>query len=146
MEAQILFKRLWTDVEDKTTTLEILTSDGHSTFSNQVYLSNKALDHIESEIRLFCDDYYNGIYDLSIGIFGKEYAYGAFLANFRFYEPGRLYISTTQETEFFKFAGDMVAKQAQMHLRSEPALLQNFSAEFTLLIKGTLDEAKLICL
>lgn len=146
MEAQILFKRLWTDIEDKTSTLEVLVSDGYSTFSNQVYLSNNALDHVEGKICLLCDDYYNGSYDLNIGIFGKEYAYGAFRAHFRFYEPGKLCISTTQETDFFKFAGETVANQAHMHLRSEPALLQNFSAELTLLVNGALDEAKLICL
>lgn len=146
MSAQICFKRLGVDDVDRTTHLEVLVSDGYSTFRNLVLIQNDALSRIDWQFRALCDDFHSGIYDLNIGVFGKGYAYGAFCAHFRFYEPGKLCISTFQETDFFEFAGKSEANQAKLHLRSEPALLQNFSVELTQLVRGSLEEAKLICL
>jgi hypothetical protein len=85
--------------------------------------------HRENLVRTFKTHVHGGLLDVRFGEFGCEYAKGAFHARFHFPKPGRLYITSEQESEFHEFGRKTVASCATMYLSSEPALLDRFIEE-----------------
>ncbi|MDX1996343.1 MAG: hypothetical protein SF066_01385 [Thermoanaerobaculia bacterium] len=141
MRPGIQISRLWSD--DDVVELRILVSDGVSSFSNKAYVGQAALEESVSSLDVFKDHVHGGLFDLRFGEFGPEYASGAFHARFHFPEPGRLFVSSEQESEFVEFAKKEVASRATMFIRSEPALLDRFVAEMRAVCAGASKEAYL---
>jgi hypothetical protein len=141
MKPGMHISKIWFD--EAVIELRIAISDGTSFFSNQVYVGHRDFDDAVSSLNVFKDHIYGGLLDVRFGEFGPEYAHGAFHARFHFPNPGRLYVSCEQESEFKEFAGKNVASHASMYIRSEPALLDRFITELKAIAIGTSEEAYL---
>ncbi|MFC4699408.1 hypothetical protein ACFO4O_04445 [Glaciecola siphonariae] len=143
MQPSIKFEKIWSD--EDITELRITVSNGRSFFSNSVYIGNDHLATMFKDIDSFKSNYYGGIRDIELGTFGREYANGAFHARLHFPKPGNLFISTTQQSEFFDFKGLEVASEAKMYLSTEPGLLDNFLIELKSMSNDNSTTAELIC-
>lgn len=141
MKPGIHISRLWSD--DDVVELQILVSDGTSSFANKAYVGHAALADATASLQVFKNHVHGGLFDLRFGEFGPEYASGAFLARFHFSGPGRLFVSCEQESHFLEFANKEVASRATMFVKSEPALLDRFIAELCAVSAGTSNEAYL---
>ena len=109
--------------------LAIEVADGSSRFANRVYVGYEALFDVIARLEAFKTHIYGGLMQLRFGEFGCEYANGAFHARLHFAQPGRLFLSCRQESEFTEFGKKKVASSATMYLCSEPALLDRFIDE-----------------
>lgn len=145
MKAKIEFEKVWFD-EDMVE-LRILVSNGHSMFTNKVYIGSNELELLSKQLEAFKTEYHGGVEDIIFGTFGVEYASGAFRARLHFPKPGLLYISTKQQSKFFEFKGGYEASEANMYLSTEPALFDNFLLELkSLSASGIGGKAELICI
>jgi hypothetical protein len=143
MQKRIGFTRIWSD--NDLIELRVLVADENSSFSNTVHVSGTGLQSLAEELSIFRDHVHGGIKDIRIGEFGPEYANGAFHARLHFRDPGKLFISTHQQSEFSSFSVGDVASEARMYVISEPILLDNFILEFERLARGVNEEAILVC-
>jgi hypothetical protein len=133
--------RIWAD--DDMVELEIEVFNGKSRFVNTAYVGHLDLADAISGLEAFKSQSYGGIYDLRFGGFGCEYANGAFHARLHFFKPGKLYITSEQETAFIEFGKKTVASHATLYLSSEPALLDRFIVELRQLAQDVEGEALL---
>ena len=140
----ITFTKIWHD--DDVVELAVQVRDDASSFTNNVYVGHRQLQSVVEELEGFRSHVHGGLYDLNLGSFGPEYANGAFHARFHFRSPGRLFVSTRQESGFTEFAVGRVASQAQLYLVTEPILLDNFIAELGRLASQSTEQASLECL
>ena len=143
MQKGISITLIWSD--EDLIELRMVVEDGHSRFSNTVYTSQAVLQNLAKELTIFRDHIHGGIKDMRLGEFGPEYANGAFHARLHFRSPGKLYVSTHQQSEFTDFSIGQVASEAKMFLASEPVLLDNFLPELLGLASGTRTDAALEC-
>ncbi|TOO91690.1 hypothetical protein CGH25_24220, partial [Vibrio parahaemolyticus] len=97
MKAKIEFEKVWFD--EDIVELRILVSNGHSMFTNKVYVGSNELELLYKRLEAFKTAYYGGLEDITFGEFGVEYASGAFHARLHFPKPGLLYISTKQQSK-----------------------------------------------
>jgi hypothetical protein len=141
MKPGISFSKIWFD--DDVVELKIDSFDGKSLFSNNVYAGHQDLDDLVVGLSSFKDHVHGGIYDVELGSFGPEYARGAFRARLHFQERGKIYITIAAQSEFEEFGIKIVASEATLYLRSEPALLDNFIGELRALTAGKRDDANL---
>jgi hypothetical protein len=143
MQKGISISKIWSD--DDLVELCIAVTDRASSFSNTVYLGHGQLVELAEQLRNFRDHIHGGIKDIRFGEFGPEYANGAFHARLHFRSPGKLYVSTHQQSEFTSFSVGEVASEAKMYLVSEPVLLDNFISELGALANGAREHALLEC-
>ncbi len=143
MKPEILIRKIWND--DDVTEFKISVCNGHSVFCNKAYTSIDELGRLVKSLEVFRNHLYGGLLDIVFGGFGREYANGAFSARLHFFKPSTLYISTHQQSEFFKFKGQKEASECKMYLSTEPVLLDNFIQELKNLDSGMSEEAKLVC-
>jgi hypothetical protein len=141
MKAGIHLKKLWFD--NDVVRLKIESSDGESLFSNEAYVGHEDLNHLVTGLSTFKHHMHGGIYDITFGSFGPEYASGAFRARLHYQPLGKILISVTAQSEFQQFGIKTVASEATLYLWTEPALLDNFTAELDALRLGKRDDAKL---
>ncbi len=139
----ILFEKLWFDVH--LIELRIEVSDGESKFANKVYVGHEHLQEVLRELENFKKQIHHGTYDIAFGEFGIEYANGAFRARLHFHLPGKLHISTQQQSDYFEFSKNKVASEARMYLKSEPGLLDDFILELSALSAGNSSKACFEC-
>jgi hypothetical protein len=143
MKPEIIIKKIWND--DDVVEYEITVCNGHSFFCNRVYTGSSELSELIKILDVFRNHLYGGLQDFNMGSFGREYANGAFSARLNFPKPGKLYISTHQQSEFFEFKGRLEASECKMYLSTEPVLLDNFIQELKCLNTGICESAKLVC-
>ncbi|MFC5571563.1 hypothetical protein ACFPN1_16000 [Lysobacter yangpyeongensis] len=143
MQKGISISKIWSD--DDLVELRIVVTDKASSFCTTTYVGHGQLGDLTNQLRVFRDHIHGGIKDIRFGEFGPEYANGAFHARLHFRSPGKLYISTHQQSEFSGFSVGEVASEAKMYLVSEPVLLDNFIAEFGALANGAREDASLEC-
>ena len=143
MQKGIFLTRIWSD--DDLIELRVIVKDGHSCFSNTVYTSQAALQGLAKQLAIFRGHIHGGINDIRLGEFGPEYANGAFQARLHFRSPGKLFVSTHQQSAFTDFSMGEVASEAKMFLASEPVLLDNFLPELGALASGARTDAALEC-
>jgi hypothetical protein len=143
MHNGISISKIWSD--DDVIELRIVVTDVTSSFSNTVYIGHEQLGELTKELNVFRTHIYGGLKDIRFGEFGPEYANGAFHARLHFRVPGRLYVSTHQQSDFTSFSVGEVASEAKMSLVSEPVLLDNFIAELGGLANGAREDATLEC-
>ena len=143
MQKGISLTKIWSD--DDLIELRIIVADEGSSFSNTVYVSQVALQTLAKELTIFKDHIHGGIKDIRLGEFGPEYANGAFHARLHFKGPGKLFISTHQQSDFSDFSMGKVASEAKMFLASEPVLLDNFLPQLRGLASGARRDASLEC-
>ncbi|HHI4991902.1 hypothetical protein CGG83_23245 [Vibrio parahaemolyticus] len=144
MKAKIEFEKVWFD--EDIVELRILVSNGHSMFTNKVYVGSNELELLYKRLEAFKTAYYGGLEDITFGEFGVEYASGAFHARLHFPKPGLLYIWTKQQSKFFEFKGRHEASEANMYFSTEPALFDNFLLELKSLSTSSIGgKAELIC-
>lgn len=143
MSRGITFKKLWSDGD--VVELEIITSDGESTFRCRVFTSHAGLKSATEGLRAFKDHVHGGIFDLSLGRAGPEFASGAFHARLHFHSKGlgRLFMTVAAESEWFEFTETKVANRYAIHLVTEPALLDKFIGEIMKLQEGVTEQALL---
>ena len=127
MKPGIQFTKVWFD--DDVIELKVEVSDGISSFSNLVYVGYSSLTEVVRRLGVFRNQIHKGLLDIQFGEFGQEYANGAFHARFHFPRPGRLYITSKQQSEFEDFSVAKVASEATLYLKTEPVLLDNFIDE-----------------
>ena len=127
MKSGLHLTKVWFD--DDVIELQVDVSDGISCFSNRVYVGYSALADVVARLDVFKDHIHGGLLDIRFGEFGPEYANGAFQARLHFPKPGRLYISSKQQSGFGEFSVTKVASEATLYLKTEPALLDNFIEE-----------------
>jgi hypothetical protein len=139
MGGGIRFRKVWFD--DDMVELQIDVSDGVSSFSNRVYVGHGHLADTVAQLDGFSGLLYGGLFDLRFGEFGPEYANGAFHARLHFPKPGRLHITSRQESDYSDFAKKTVASCATLYLQSEPVLLDRFVAELKGVSSRTRDDA-----
>ena len=144
MKSQIFIQKIWFD--DHVIELKIEVSDRNSTFSNKVYTSQVGLEKLAQDLESFREQVYGGIYDITMGGFGPEYANGGFLARLHFQPSGKLCISIYQQSDFEDFSVNKVASEARFYLKTEPSLLDNFISELKSLSAGKNDQAKFECI
>ena len=142
MNSRITLRKIWND--DDVIELTVEVSDGKSMFANTVYVTTNAIQELIKNLTVFREHIYGGLYDIRFGEFGPEYANGAFQARLHFNVPGRLFISTHQQSDFEEFAKTQVASEAKMYLKTEPILLDNFISELKALNSGANNEATLV--
>jgi hypothetical protein len=82
MKAGIYLTKGWSDNDVVLLTIE--SSDGKSLFSNKAYAGHGDLDQLVQELSTFKHHVHGGIYDITFGRFGPEYAAGAFEARLHF--------------------------------------------------------------
>jgi len=119
--------------------------DGLSLFINTAYVATDWLATVSSALRVFGEQIHGGLYDLEAGEFGPEYASGGFFARFHFPKPGRLFVSTHQQSNYREFKGTKVASEARLFLTSEPVLLDRFIEELDALNRDEREDATLEC-
>ncbi|MCY3003640.1 MAG: hypothetical protein NTV21_17730 [Planctomycetota bacterium] len=134
MRRGIEVEQVWSD--EHLVELELRVSDGESLTVNRVYVGHEQLTEAAEALARFDDPASGGEFELSFGVFGPEYASGAFCGRFRYFAPGRLLVTCVQEREFREFGSLNLANSATTHLRSEPALLQRFATELRALAAG----------
>jgi hypothetical protein len=139
----ITFLRVWLD--DDVVELRIEVCDGTSLFVNNVYVGHAELKELVEALEVFREHIHGGIKDIQFGAFGPEFAHGAFHARLHFRAPGRLFISTIQESDFSEFSARKVARKARLYLVSEPILLDSFIGELRQLASQRIDFAVLEC-
>lgn len=144
MDSQIMLRKVWDD--DDIIELNVVVSDGNSVFSNNVYVSTKAIEELIESLTAFRERVHGGLHNIHFGQFGPEYASGAFQARLHFQTPGRIFISTHQQSSFEDFSKYQVASEAKMYTKTEPILLDNFISELKKLDTGMSNEALLDCL
>ena len=144
MTPGITFTRIWYD--DDVVELAVKVRDDASSFTTNVYVGHQQLKNVVEELEGFRNQVHGGLYDLTLGSFGPEYANGAFHAKFHFRSPGRLFVSTRQESDFTEFAVGRVASEAKLYFVTEPILLDNFIAELRRLASESAEQATLECL
>jgi hypothetical protein len=137
----ISFSKIWSDQD--MIELRIEVSDGASLFSNKVYVGYSDFSDAVSQLDTFKDHIHGGLLDMRFGEFGPEYASGAFHARFHFPEPGKLYITSRQQSGFEDFGRKNVASEATLHLRTEPVLLDNFLEQLKAIDAKKRDDAYL---
>jgi hypothetical protein len=142
MNSRITLRKIWNDDDIVELTVEV--SDGRSMFSNNVYVGTNSIEELVKNLTAFRERVYGGLYDIRFGEFGPEYANGAFQARLHFHGPGRLFISTQQQSVFEEFSKMPVASEAKMYLKTEPILLDNFISELKALSSGASNEASLV--
>jgi hypothetical protein len=103
--------------------------DGESTFINSAYASLDWFRNVAGALEGFGKQVYGGLYDMEAGTPGPEFADGAFVGRFHWFKPTELFISTRQQSDFFTFKDNRVAREATLFLRTEPALLDRFIVE-----------------
>jgi hypothetical protein len=143
MHNGVSISKIWSD--DDVVELRIVVTDDASSFSNTVYIGHGQLVDLTNELDVFRTHIHGGLKDIRFGEFGPEYANGAFHAWLHFRVPGRLYVSTHQQSDFSSFSVGEVASEAKMYLVSEPVLLDNFIAELGGLANGAREDATLEC-
>ena len=143
MTRGIRIVKRWSDDDVIDLTFEV--SDGRSLFINTAYVAVDWLETASSALRVFGRQIHGGLYDLKAGEFGPEFANGAFLARFHFPKPGRLFISTQQQSDYREFKSSEVASAARLFLTSEPVLLDRFIDELAALNRGEREDATLEC-
>ena len=141
MKAGIAIKQVWSD--DDLVEFEIVASDGTSTFRTKVYAGHQALEELVKDLGIFRNHLHGGLYNITFGEFGPEYASGAFSARLHFYQPGKLAITVRAESKWKEFKSTKVASSATLYLTSEPILLDNFIEALKQLNAGTSSEATL---
>ena len=124
--------------------VDLSICDGRSTFSTDIYVGFGDLKETVTDMERFKSHVHGGLYDLSWGAFGPEYASGAARIRFHFYHQARLCISSSVESGYFEFGLKKIAHSAEQYFYSEPALLDNFISELALLAQGVRDTAVLI--
>ena len=132
-------------LDDGILQLEFLVCDGVSTFVSESYSSSDWGVTAAAALRTFAPQIYGGIYTLEAGPGGREYAGGAFRARFHYFKPTQLLISTRQQGDYFDFKRSEVAAQAEMFLRTEPALLDRFIEALPALDSEVAAQAVLEC-
>ena len=140
MNRGIRIRKVWSD--DDVIELEIDVSDGASSFSNHAYVGHAQLATAVAQLDAFREAVYGGIIDLRFGEFGPEYASGAFHGRFYFPQPGRLFITSRQESDFVEFGMKTVASRATLYLQSQPAPLDRFVNELNGLSTSLRDDAR----
>ena len=143
MRKGISMHRIWSD--DDVVELRIVVADQSSAFCITAYAGHDQLRDLNDQLRIFRGHIHGGIKDFYLGEFGAEYANGAFHARLHFRSPGKLYISTHQQSDFVQFSVGEVASEAKMYLVSEPILLDNFIEELRALASGAREDAVLEC-
>jgi len=116
----------WSD--DDALQLQFEVFDGASTSVNSAYAPLDWFSAAANALERFGQQIHGGLHDLEAGTPGPEFAGGAFVARFHWYKPTALFISTRQQSDFFEFKGNQVAREATMFLRTEPGLLDHFVA------------------
>ncbi|WP_226426992.1 hypothetical protein ACCQ14_01765 [Xanthomonas sp. NCPPB 2865] len=144
MQKGISISKIWSD--DDLVELRIVVADQASSFCSTAYVDHGHLEELATQLRTFRNHIDGGIKDIRLGEFGPEYANGAFHARLHFRSPGKLYVSTHQQSEFAGFSIGEVASEAKMYLVSEPVLLDNFIAELGGLANGAREDATLECI
>jgi hypothetical protein len=134
----------WSDEDVWQLRLEV--SDGASTFVNSAYVSPEWFGDTADALERFGKQVYGGLYDMKAGAAGPEFADGAFVARFHWYKPTEPFISTWQESGFVEFKGHHVASEANLFLRTEPVLLDRFTAELRAASPGRDSVATLQCI
>ena len=124
MLPRIAITRTWSDNDVAQLTFEVC--DGVSVFANEAYAPLDWGATAAAALRTFGHQIHGGLFNLSAGEEGPEYASGSFRARFHYYQANQLLISTIQQGDFFNFKGNQVAATATMFLRTEPAFLDRF--------------------
>ena len=122
---------------------EVISSDGASTFVNEIYVGYGTYDKLIEGLDRFKDQIYGGIYDIELGSFGPEYGGGAFIARLHFQDRGIIYVSIQAQSEFVDFGKKNIASEAKLFFKTEPVLLDNFIQQLKHLITGSKNEASL---
>jgi hypothetical protein len=120
----IKLTKIWEDDDIKE--FNVVVFDGKSKYSNDVYIGYNLLTELVKDLLVFREHVHGGLYDIKFGEFGFEYANGGFQARLNYHLPGKLYISTYQQSEYIGFPKNQVASEAKMHLITEPVLFDNF--------------------
>ncbi len=141
MKPGISFAKIWFDDDD--VELKIQVSDGQSIFVNEVYVGHQALADLVTDLDRFKTHVHGGIHDIAFGSFGPEYASGAFHARLHFQERGVVFVTVRSQSGFGDFGKKNVASEATLHLKTEPALLDNFVEEIKGMCDGKRDDAAL---
>lgn len=143
MQNGISISKIWSD--DDLVELRIIVSDQASSFCNTAYVGRGHLAKLASQLSAFRDQIHGGIEDIRLGEFGPEYAKGALQVRMHFRSPGKLYVSTHQQSEFKEFSVGDVAAEARMYMLSEPVLLDKFIRELEGVAGGSHGVATLEC-
>ena len=142
MQAGIYLSKLWFD--NDVVRLKIESSDGTSLFCNEAYAGHEDLAQLVTGLSAFKHHMHGGIYDITFGSFGPEYASGAFQARLHYQPLGKILISVRAQSKFQELGIKKVASEATLYLWTEPALLDNFTAELDALSRGKRDDARLV--
>ncbi len=143
MTTKIEFQKLW--VDEKSTSIDVSVFSGTSIFTTNVVTSLDLLLSQTMRLKALGNEIYGGIFDLTLGNFGEEYAYGAVSARMHFTEPGVLSIACCLETEFFVFGKRRVANNARIYLCAEVNSLDIFIFELENLVAEKTQIATLHC-
>lgn len=121
MQKGISSSKVWSD--DDLVELRIAVAEQASYFCNTAYVGHGNLGELTTQLRTVRNHIHGGMKDIRLGEFGPEYASGAFHARLHFHSPGKLYISTHQQSEFAGFSISEVASEAKGVLgqRTRPA-------------------------
>ena len=123
--------------------LKIRVSDKQSVFVNEVYVGHQQLKNLAKDLDRFKTYVRGGIYDIAFGLFGPEHAHGAFHARLQFQDRGILFVTVRGQSDYQNFGKKNVASEATLHLRTEPALLDNFIEDIEQMSQRKQDDAVL---
>jgi len=137
MQSGIRWITVWSNAD--LIELKIEVSDGLSLFANHVYVQPDVLLDIVADLSVFRMHSHGGLLDVCLGEFGPEYANGAFYGRFHFQESGKIYITCRQQSKF----EDLVANEAKIYLKTEPALLDHLIVGLKELYQGNGEVANL---
>jgi len=139
----IILKKIRSD--EDSIEIEVAASDGSSTFRTTVDVGHEKFAGLVAGLDRFKNAIYGGVHDVRLGVFGPEYAGGAFHARLHFHRPGHglIFITVHAESEWNDFTLSKVASRATLYLKTEPALFDNFIVELGRLRDGETEEASL---
>src|SRR5256885_10647657 len=114
MTPGIHLTKIWFD--NDVVELEINSSDGKSLFSNKAYVGHQSLNDLIEGLSTFKHHVHGGIYDITFGSFGPEYAGGAFLARLHFQPIGKILVTVKGQSDFKQFGVKTVASEATLFM------------------------------
>jgi hypothetical protein len=141
VEPLIRITRLRADID--MVTLRIEARDAVASLENEIHVGHGDLRDTVTGLQAFREQVHGGTYTLRFGTFGPGWASGAFEARLQFRPRGKIFARVSVQSEFRRFQDIEFASEAVLHLLTEPALLDDFTAGLEAIRDGAGDVAEL---
>jgi len=141
MKPGLVLAKAWSD--EDLVGLHVEACDGVAAAAVDIYSSPAQLLTLAGDLARFAGIIDTRVFECALGRFGDGFALGALHMRMQFQLNGRLHITLRLQSAFAEFGQERVASEATLHLRSEPALLDEFVRGLTAMATSGCTDAAL---